>query len=46
VWLKIPQEDPAGLIKAFSRLLDFSPSDLKGAIITLLPSHQEIERLA
>jgi len=46
VWLKIPQNDPEGLTKAFSRLLDSSPSNLKGTLITLFPSHHKTERLA
>jgi predicted nuclease of predicted toxin-antitoxin system len=46
VWLKIPQNDPEGLIKAFSRFLDSAPPDLKGTLITLLLSHHKAERLA
>lgn len=41
VWLKIPQDDPQGLINAFSQLLDSAPSDLKGRLVTLHPSHQD-----
>ena len=46
IWLKIPQNDPKGLIKAFTQFLDSSPSNLKGSIITLLPSHHKTDRLA
>lgn len=46
IWLKIPQNDPEGLIKAFTQFLDSSPSNLKGSIITLLPSHHKTDRLA
>ncbi len=45
VWLKIPQNDPAGLIKTFFRVLAFSPSDFKGTLVTLFLSHQETGRL-
>ena len=46
IWLKIPQNDPEGLIKTFTQFLDSSPSNLKGRIITLLPSHYKTDRLA
>ena len=46
VLLKIPQNDPGGLIKALSRFLDSPPSNLKGTLVTLLPSHHKTERLA
>lgn len=45
VWLKIPQNDPQGLIKAFSLLLKPEFSEFKDRLVILWPNSFEVSRL-
>ena len=46
VWLRIPQNDPDGLIKAFDPLFSWLPSRFKGKLIILSLEGAEVVPLA